>query len=291
VTYKYLVKDRITFYWRYFGLKVFYLWFEVKRPKLRMFTYEMIYSANKLVDPKSLFPSPFNTDFVETVFGKFRIRPGTVDMSNVSPAYERGDLDYTLKIIGEKHREGKRILFLDIGADLGTFSVAAGRRFKHTGDLNIVAFEPEESSFALLRENLLLNKIESLCETHNFALYSEDKQVMFYSNAKAPGSSGIKTSCIGQGQAHRKVQARTLDSVIGERAKDYDIIFFKIDVEGVEVDVLKGAEQVLNSGKEIFMVVEDFVNPEIIVFMDKLGAEFIRKITPYNSWWKYTAKS
>lgn len=290
MTFKYHRRDKIAFYWRYFVLKVFYLWFEVKRPKVRMFTYEMMYSARKLLDPKSLLPSPFDTDFVETVFGKFRIRPGTVDMSNVSPAYERGDLDFALKIVGEKIGEGKRVLFLDIGADLGTFSVTAGRRFRNTGGLNIIAFEPEETSFALLRENLRLNEIESLCEVHNFALYSEAGEVTFHFDPDAPGSSGIKVSGMVNGQSGKRIPARTLDFVVGEKVNDYDTIVFKIDVEGVETDVLKGAEGVLNSGKEILLLVEDFINPEIVRFLHEFGAEFVRKLTPYNSWWKYTAK-
>ena len=66
----------------------------------------------------------------------------------------------------------------------------------------------------------------------------------------------------------------------------YDAIVFKIDVEGVEEDVLEGARNVLSSGQEVYLMVEDFVNPQIVSYLEGLGAGFIRKLTPYNSWWK-----
>jgi hypothetical protein len=69
VKFRFRVIDKVLFYFDYFTRKVFWLWFEVKSPKLRMFLYEMMYSAMKFKDRSSLVPSPFDVDFVETVFG------------------------------------------------------------------------------------------------------------------------------------------------------------------------------------------------------------------------------
>jgi FkbM family methyltransferase len=153
-----------------------------------------------------------------------------------------------------------------------------------------MAFEPARSSYSILLENISLNKLSEKAEAFNFALYSEDnKEVIFEFNLNAPGSSGIKFPD-SRGRNTEKVLARTLDSVIGEGIKAYDTVIFKMDVEGVEKEVLMGAERVLNSGRDIYLMVEDFVNPEIITYLETTGAEFICKLTPYNSWWRYSKR-
>jgi len=93
------LKDKIAFYWKYFVSKTFLLWFEVKEPRFRMFLYEMLYSTMKFINRSSLLPSPFEIDIIKTKFGVFRIRPRTTDMSTASPAFERRDMDYLLKLL------------------------------------------------------------------------------------------------------------------------------------------------------------------------------------------------
>ncbi len=282
--FTYPLGQKVLFYLGYFFRKVFCLWFEVKRPKLKMFIYEMIYSAKKLADYKALYVSPFATNTVETVFGIFRIRPGTTDMSTVSPAFERPDVDYLLRLLGRLRDEGKKVLFLDIGAALGTFTVTVGNRLSDYPGLLVMAFEPSASSFKLLKENIRLNGLEQKAEAFNFPLYSEDGlELEFAFSAENPGGSGLKA----QGAERvEKVTARTLDAVLAERTVDYDAAVMKIDVEGVECDVLKGARETLSSGKEFYILVEDFINPDIIACLEQEGAAFMAKLTPYNSFWK-----
>ena len=69
------------------------------------------------------------------------------------------------------------------------------------------------------------------------------------------------------------------------KKKDFSELL-KIDVEGVEREVLLGAENVINSGKEVYVMLEDFINPEIISFMEQNGWSFLTKVTSYNSWWR-----
>jgi FkbM family methyltransferase len=280
----YPLGQKILFYLGYFFRKVFCLWLEVKRPKLKMFIYEMVYSVKKLMDYKALYVSPFATDTVETVFGIFRIRPGTTDMFTVSPAFERPDVDYLLRLLERLRDEGKRVLFLDIGADLGTFTVTVGTRLRDYPGLFVMAFEPAASSFELLKENIRLNGLEQKAEAFNLPLYSEDGlELEFAFSAENPGGSGLKA----QGAERvEKVTARTLDAVLAEIAIDYDAAVIKMDVEGVECDVLKGAGKTLSSGKEFYILVEDFINPDVIACLEENGAQFMAKLSPYNSFWK-----
>lgn len=284
---KYSLTDKATFYWSYFVSKVFCVWFEVEKPKIRMFLYEMLYSSSKFFDRAALPPSPFDTDTVVTRFGTFRIRPRTVDMVNCSPAFERRDVDYLLKLIQRLGRQGRKMLFLDIGADIGTFTVTVGNRFRDYDNLHLMAFEPASSSFALLKENVAINGLDKKVDVFNFALFNEDNlQLEFCFNRKAPGSSGLKMPS-GSGMNHEKVLARTLDSATEGVRSGYDVLIFKMDVEGVEREVLKGAVKTLASGKDIFLLVEDFVDPAITSYLEDIGASFLSKLTPYNSWWQY----
>jgi len=290
MTLQFSLKDKIAFYWNYFISKVFCLWFEVKKPKLKIFLYEMLYSSLKFYDRESLLPSPFGNDTVVTKFGTFRIRPHTADMSNCSPAFERRDVDHLLNLIERLRQQGKRMIFFDIGADIGTFTVTVGNRFRDYGKLRIIAFEPAPSSYTLLKENIALNDLEEKVDLCNFALFNEDNvKLAFRFSPNAPGSSGVEMTS-GGGIMQEKVLARTLDAVTGGNLDDCDTLIFKIDVEGFEKEVLKGAAQTLNLGKDVFILVEDFVNPEIIGYLENIGARFICKLTPYNSWWNYCRK-
>lgn len=275
--------NRARFYMGYFLRKTISIWFEVRKPKIRMFLYEMLYSARKLLNPNSLMPSPFGTDLVETKFGRFRVRPHTVDMSNVSPAFERDDINYMLGLMARLRNESKKVLFLDIGADLGTFTVTVGNRLKGYDGFSVMAFEPAPSSFALLEENIRINGLGDVASAHKVALWSEEAgDLGFRFNPLTPGSSGL----LIEGKESFRVKSGTVDNILRDDAGSYDTIVFKMDVEGVEREVLKGASKTLESAREIYLLVEDFVNPEVISHLEKIGAEFITKLTPYNSWWR-----
>lgn len=287
--FRFAAGEQVLFYLSYFARKVFCLWVEVKRPKLRMFVYEMLYSAAKFVNYGKNYPSPFRADFVETVFGKFRVRPRTADMSNVSPAFERRDMDFLLGLLGKFRDAGRRVLFLDIGADIGTFAVTVANRFRDYEGLRVIAFEPAAESFALLVENISLNGLDGRVEACNLALYGEDgRELVLNYNPLSPGSSGLLPAGSEAGpEMGQRVKTKTLDSVLVEKAKDYDALVIKLDVEGVESEVLRGGRRIFSSGKETSLLVEDFVNPEVVDTLQGMGAEFLAKLTPYNSFWRH----
>jgi len=246
--FKFGLKEKILFYLDYFFRKVFSIWIEVKKPKFKMFLYEMIYSIKKIFNYESMYLSPFADDMVETIFGKFKIRPYTVDMSNASPAFERRDISALLKILEELVRQNKKILFLDIGADIGTFTVTIGNRFKDYKDLRIISFEPSPS-FELLKENILINSLKDKVVPFNFALGENEGTMEIIFNPSVPGSSGkgIKT----ENSQIITVPVKTLDSVV--EPDSLDAIIIKMDVEGMEEEILKGAKRLLEREREKFI--------------------------------------
>jgi FkbM family methyltransferase len=126
----------------------------------------------------------------------------------------------------------ERDLFLDIEANVGTYTVPA------SGVCRAVtfAFEPDPDTVRALRRNIAVNSLEKLVTLHALALGDHDDDVPFTVGL----DSTNKVAPAGQKNI-RMVRQRTLDAVMGEHTP----IMIKMDVEGYEENVLRGAPAVL----------------------------------------------
>ena len=122
---------------------------------------------------------------------------------------------------------------LDVGANLGLFSLVLAQHHNN----RIVAFEPGESTFAALQGNVRRNP--GAVECHRMALADQDGEVRFAMKDKARANSSIAT-----GEDGDAVPARRLDTVVEELNIDR-IALLKIDTEGFEAAVLRGATRTL----------------------------------------------
>ena len=121
-------------------------------------------------------------------------------------------------------QENKKFNYiLDIGAWVGTWSMAMNKFCER-----VVAFEPD----ALHYECLVKNVSEDI-ETHQLAVGSEQKMISL--------SQGDFT------QERRVVSDGTIPMVTVDSMKIDDIDMIKIDVEGYEMEVLKGARESLKN--------------------------------------------
>lgn len=132
--------------------------------------------------------------------------------------------------------------FVDIGANVGYFSVLAGEC-----GAKVIAFEPSKGNRELLEQNAKDND----CEVQIFseALSNTFGDAILYTNT-TPG----QYSLIGKGSGE-KVKVVTYDS-LNLPIADY----YKIDVEGAERNVLEGMQSVLTTDKPITLVIEDWRN-------------------------------
>jgi len=282
--YRFSLFSKLFFYLSYFWYKLI-LPFEVKSPKMKLWRYEIAYSLMKFKDYRISIPWKHTLDVITTRFGEFRIRTNTSDAANVSPAFERRDLNFLYRLIRRKLSESKKVLFLDIGGDLGSYSVFALNRFKNT-DLTVHCFEPVSESREMIEDNIRRNSGSAHFTLHPYALYNKnDDHAVIRVDMNTPGSSSIVM------QTSEKVReipivSKRLDSIFTETVKGYDTVICKIDVEGVEQEVLEGMTGLLASIPELIVMVEDFVNPQIIEYLEKNKWHFMTKITTYNSWWK-----
>src|SRR5581483_216905 len=132
--------------------------------------------------------------------------------------------------------------FIDVGANVGSYTILASAAV----GASTIAFEPVKSEYEALIANVALNNIEALVEIRKTAVGSYEGEVKF-SRGGGPGSKIVADSCDGI-----VAPITTLDTAINNN----NIRLIKVDVEGHEYDVLKGAHRVLSGAEPLVLIVE-----------------------------------
>ncbi len=135
-------------------------------------------------------------------------------------------------------RVEKGDVVLDVGAHVGIFTVKATKAVGKDG--LVVAIEPEPMSMALLQENVRNQDLNNVVFVGEAAGSRKGRAKLYLS----PRSG--RHSITGAGTDYIKVDMDTLDN-IASKLKLKKVDFIKIDVEGAELEVLRGAEKILNS--------------------------------------------
>ena len=164
-------------------------------------------------------------------------------------------------------------LFVDVGANVGSYSLLAGGVVGAQG----IAFEPVPETFERLTDNIRLNRLDGVVHCRRCAVGSSPGSIAFTSKqntmnrAVAPGE--VCDSSV-------KVEVVDLDSALGGA----NPVLMKVDVEGFESEVIRGAASVLarsslkavimeiNGSGELYGVRDDF----IVKRMLDLGFKILR---------------
>jgi FkbM family methyltransferase len=158
---------------------------------------------------------------------------------NAHRAYWSGpmpDADLVAFLAGSLPREGG--VFLDIGANIGTYSAAVAAASR--GHVRGAAFEPVPTTHALLNRTLALNGLSGF-RAEIVALSSKQERLHF----TAYGGGG-NNFIVSEGDDRGQIVAHstTLDAWV-EAHPGLAPDAVKIDVEGHELEVLKGGRTVL----------------------------------------------
>jgi FkbM family methyltransferase len=135
-------------------------------------------------------------------------------------------------------------LFVDVGANVGAFSVlASGVANAHT-----IAFEPSPGTFQRLQQNIRLNGLQEKVAARNKALGGRTGKIEF---TEGLGTENRVTDRANRGQTV-EVELSTLDHELrGEKP-----VLIKIDVEGFESEVLSGSGSTLTCSSLCAMIIE-----------------------------------
>ncbi len=143
------------------------------------------------------------------------------------------------------HLIKKDDLFIDIGANLGSYSQLASGLCK----CKSVAFEPVPTTFKRLYENIKINDLIGKVHLRNLALHNEKKEKILFSIDKGPCNSIVESSYQGE---KKFVEVSSLDIECGS----FDPVLLKIDVEGFEENILKGALKILQKDSLLAIIIE-----------------------------------
>lgn len=125
-------------------------------------------------------------------------------------------------------------LFLDIGANIGSYTILAAR----VCGARTIAFEPDPNTARLLRRNIAINKVVALTEVQETALGDFNGQTAF-----TVGLDTMNRVARLEDELVQVVSIARLDDV--SEASEPALI--KLDVEGYEEQVLSGASRVLRT--------------------------------------------
>lgn len=181
----------------------------------------------------------------------------------------------TLTVLTRYLKEGHR--FIDVGANVGVFSVLAAKIVGEKG--HVYSFEPSLRSIPLFEENIHRHKVEEIVELFPVAVGGEAGESNFriYENSLVSGfGSAPATSFPGQLLSEACVPVVNLSKVVGEPV---DVI--KVDVEGFELEVLRGAEDLINRNVNTIVIFE--FNPSALSSAAKSPGELIEFFSE-NEW-------
>lgn len=155
---------------------------------------------------------------------------------------------YESSLMSKLLRRG--MTFVDVGAHVGYYSLLAAQVVGPTG--LVVSFEPSPDNFALLTENVRLNGFSKTILTEHAALGAECGEANLYLSSYNTGDHRMYSTLpdddntFNAGARRRSVQVSvaSLDEYLSRRGiSQVDMI--KIDVQGAEMDVLKGMKGTL----------------------------------------------
>jgi FkbM family methyltransferase len=140
---------------------------------------------------------------------------------------------------------------IDIGAAFGLYTITSSRQVGPNG--KVIAIEAHPDSFEMLNRNIKLNGLTNVTIL-NYAVYSRKMKVKIYSNYT------IMSERIREEKVKEKfveVNADTLDNILQQNGiRQERVNWIKIDVEGAEFEVLKGAHNTLSNSKDIALYIE-----------------------------------
>lgn len=172
----------------------------------------------------------------------------------------------TTDFVKENLKPGQ--VFLDIGAQVGYYTLLASSL-----GAKVLAFEPSVKNRCLLEKNLATNGYEDVI-VYPYALSNENKKVKLYAG-KTPGENSL----INTGKESEKVESVRFDDL---KINSFPNII-KIDVEGFERQVLEGMPEVLNTNKEIYIILEDWYNKVTDWLIDTYGFQLVTTDRAYGN--------
>lgn len=166
--------------------------------------------------------------------------------------FEGGVIDLLIDVIRRTSRNG---LMIDIGANIGNHTVALARLFEQ-----VESVEPHPVLFRILTANALRNGMAHVT-AHNFGLANEDTSATLAEPADnhaiarvkersqlSPETFGLSSQDFGSEYA---VELKSAHKFVGQFGDRLNRAFIKIDVEGMEQEIISAICPLLGTYKPL----------------------------------------
>lgn len=150
-----------------------------------------------------------------------------------------GDHEAELPFVRALLRPGDT--FVDVGANIGVYSVIAAVR-----GARVLAFEPNRSARETLKANVALNHVEARVQVESCALADFSGVARFTTDLESSNHLEVDSEATGE-----VVEVRELDSMVDPGAP---VTLIKIDAEGFDEAVLRGARLTLERDRPVLIV-------------------------------------
>ena len=196
----------------------------------------------------------------------FRWTKESEKRNDLTRTYEPIQIDLLRSLV----RRCARAVFLDIGANVGAYSVAIASE-EQVSEAH--AFEPVDSLVQELSQNLIINGLERKVLIHPVILSDSSGVEEFLVRSEFAGDSGVMETHLFKHLPYAgiaRLPKSSLDATLNVSSRD---IVAKIDVEGHELKVLHGAQRFLRSNHGFIQVeiLKEELRVPVEEFLDDCG--------------------
>lgn len=152
---------------------------------------------------------------------------------------------------------------VDVGANLGWYTIVMANLVGQSG--SVFAFEPAPNNYEILLKNININNVNNQVKTYQTALLDSKSTVDFELSRENFGDHRVRFNHSHSefnkpekyAESSRKVisiEAITMNEALGDVVENQRIKLIKIDCQGSEISILRGAEKILQNTE--YLIVE-----------------------------------
>jgi len=230
----------------------------------------------------------FNLSFSYLLLNKTRVKfkpKGQIAFRIFTGKFEQKELEIFQALL-----KPNSIMF-DVGANIGLYSIIGSKLVGAKG--KVYSFEPSKINFNRLQNNIEINKIKNV-NTDNIGIGDKVDETLILSQNYETGDA---EKYIINNDTHIKPVGKMQSGILSKEAVQLDTLdnfqlnndiervdFIKIDVEGYEYYVFRGAENILKNNHDIVILFEcaehlakraGSTQNEVFSFLNSLGLDIV----------------
>ena len=185
---------------------------------------------------------------------------------------DAGVFEQITRIYKASSKTDTRTISIDVGAYIGIISLAMAKYGPANHEVH--SFEADDVNYGMFNDNISSNQPHSI-HPHRTAVGSEIGTAQFTRTSDTGTNHlGVQDDSTDLGAVVFDVPITTLDSFAEQH--DFDVVrLLKIDAEGADINVLRGASSLLNDKRIEAIIVEVPLTPntrsEMIEFLESHG--------------------